>query len=113
MCRKVPVKMIRYLFTISAHSAHSRDALKAPRDINSRPAPKDGDRCPLRVSRERVMSAYRFYTIGRDDHIVGPANVIDCQDDQAAVESAQQSLNGLAIEIWDKARLVAHIDPPF
>ena len=57
------------------------------------------------------MPAYRFYIIGRDGDVAGPAPVVDCQDDQEAVEKAKQYLDGRAIEVWDGARLVAHLHP--
>jgi hypothetical protein len=38
----------------------SRDALKAPRDFNSRPAPKNGDRCPLRIGGAPCLRQFRI-----------------------------------------------------
>jgi hypothetical protein len=55
------------------------------------------------------VPAYRVYIIGRDGHVAGPAPVADCQDDREAVEKAEQYLDGRSIEVWDGARLVAHL----
>ena len=57
------------------------------------------------------MPARCFYIIGHDGDVAGPAPVVDCQDDQEAGEEAKQYLDGRAIEVWDGARLVAHLHP--
>ena len=43
--------------------------------------------------------------------ITGPATILECPDDQAAVDQAQQHLNGRAVEVWNGARMVVRLDP--
>jgi hypothetical protein len=57
------------------------------------------------------MPHYRLYTIGADGHIEGPPAEIDCPDDPAAVQEANKVLDGQAIEVWQKARLVIRLEP--
>jgi hypothetical protein len=57
------------------------------------------------------MPEYRIYTIGKDGHISGPADIIDADDDQAAREKAKQGLEGRTIEVWIDSRRIAKFDP--
>lgn len=57
------------------------------------------------------MRAYRFYKIGNDGHIDGPASDHALPDDHAAVNEAKQLVNGHDIEIWEGPRLVAYVTP--
>jgi hypothetical protein len=57
------------------------------------------------------MQEYRIFLIGSDRRIVGPAEIIECPNDEAAVAEAQQYLDGLAVEVWKGARMIAHFDP--
>jgi hypothetical protein len=52
------------------------------------------------------MSHYRVYKTTNDGHITGPALVIECQDDQAAIEQATRAANGCAAELWEGSRLI-------
>ena len=54
------------------------------------------------------MPAYRIYTI-RDGHISGPPEVIECADDEEAVEKARQQHNDRDIEVWRGAERVADL----
>ena len=53
------------------------------------------------------MPDYRVYVIGRDGHIVD-CKVISCDDDQAAVRSAERMLRRDTLELWrmEQARRV-------
>jgi hypothetical protein len=55
------------------------------------------------------MSEYRFYPIRKDGHVAGPPINRDAPDDQAAVAQARQLQDGLDIEIWQGARVVAYV----
>jgi hypothetical protein len=57
------------------------------------------------------MPAYRIYTLDDDGHIVGPPAVIDCPDDQAAIQEAKRTLDGKVIELWDGPRQIAKLAP--
>lgn len=37
--------------------------------------------------------------------------VIECPDDQAAIEAAEGMLDGKAIEVWEAARVVIPLEP--
>jgi hypothetical protein len=47
----------------------------------------------------------------RGRHIVQPADVIECRDDDEAIKKAKQQLDGLAIEVWHGSRLVTRLEP--
>ena len=55
------------------------------------------------------MPDYRAYMIGRDGTFVN-AIEIDCADDEAAVESAKQMVDGYDIELWQLDRRVARFN---
>ena len=55
------------------------------------------------------MSGYRVYIIGADGHVVR-AIQLNCRDDNAAIESAKQFINGHDIELWQRDRRVARFD---
>jgi hypothetical protein len=57
------------------------------------------------------MQEYRIYTLGKDGKIWSPPEVIKCKDDGAAIEHAKQLLDGTAVEVWQTARRVAHLEP--
>jgi hypothetical protein len=44
--------------------------------------------------------AYRFYKIDRNDRIDGPPQVLECEDDDAALAKACKLMDGQSIEIW-------------
>ena len=59
------------------------------------------------------MPEYRFYIIEKDGHIARPPTVIEFPDDNTAVETAnktKQLLEGLSVEIWQRSRIVAHLN---
>jgi hypothetical protein len=56
------------------------------------------------------MPEYRFYTLDPDGHIATPPTVVECQDDQTAVQRAKEALADLAIEVWESARLIARLE---
>jgi hypothetical protein len=43
------------------------------------------------------MPAYRIYTLRDDGHIDGPAAIIECPDDEAAVQEVRRALVERAI----------------
>jgi hypothetical protein len=55
------------------------------------------------------MTDYRVYIIGNDGHFVS-AIQLDCPDDNAAIESAKQFINGHDIELWQGDRKIAKLD---
>jgi hypothetical protein len=57
------------------------------------------------------MPQYRFYAVNPAGHIAKPPADRELPDDASAVEEAKKLLNGEAIEIWQGARVVAHLDP--
>jgi hypothetical protein len=52
------------------------------------------------------MHPYRIYLIDEAGHILAPAVVIECGDDQEASAEAVKHTNGNSAELWDGARLV-------
>ena len=53
------------------------------------------------------MSPYRIYFGGAEGQYLGPAAIIECADDQAAIGKAAQQAKGCAVELWDNTRLIA------
>jgi len=60
----------------------------------------------VRPPKDAPMPAYRIYKTSRDGHILGPALVIECEDDQSAITKAARAANGTAAELWEGARCV-------
>lgn len=46
------------------------------------------------------MTAYRLFELDRNDRLMGPAQVIECDDDDAALIEARRYVDGHAVEIW-------------
>ena len=59
---------------------------------------------------ESAGSIYRAYLIGQAGRVES-ATPIEAATDAEAVEKARQLLDGLAIELWDRSRLVVRLDP--
>jgi hypothetical protein len=53
---------------------------------------------------------YRLYKLA-GGCIAGPAEVVVCADDHEAIEIAKQQMDGLAIEVWHRPRLVTRLEP--
>jgi hypothetical protein len=62
-------------------------------------------------TRAAAMVSYRIYTLDPTEHIRDPPTVIECENDQDAIEKAKQLLNGGVIEIWEQQRLIARLTP--
>ena len=54
------------------------------------------------------MVSYRFYPLDKSDAICGPYSAAACEDDQAALQWADELVggNGFGVEVWQGARLV-------
>ena len=57
------------------------------------------------------MTEYRIYVVDKNNHILGPADVVDAVDDDAAMKKAAALLDGHAIEIWQLSRFVVRLEP--
>lgn len=57
------------------------------------------------------MPLYRVYTLSKDERIQSAARIIDCPDDEAAIQKARQFLDGHSLEIWHEARKISRLDP--
>jgi hypothetical protein len=66
---------------------------------------------PVAVMRKRIVREYRFYTKTKDGRIEGPPTDYALPYDASALKEAKQFINGHAVEIWQGARIVAHLDP--
>jgi hypothetical protein len=60
------------------------------------------------IQRTRTMPHYRVYYVGRDGHFSGAEN-IECADDQAAIQTARQLVNGQDAELWQQSRFVGRL----
>jgi len=55
------------------------------------------------------LPAYRFFKI-EDGHVVGPSEIVHCDDDAEAIRKAKRYADGYDVEVWDLARCVIRID---
>ena len=53
---------------------------------------------------------YRLYVLNKE-HVARPPVILDCADDDVAINEAGKYINGRVIEIWDCARLVNRLEP--
>jgi hypothetical protein len=58
------------------------------------------------------MPEYRLYTLLNGDKIAGPATRVECSSDEEAIIQAKKFINGLDIEVWQDARLIARLQSP-
>ena len=58
-----------------------------------------------------VMATYRIYLLDTEGHVVVPARIVECADDQEAVSQARQFVDGKLIEVWRETKLIAKIEP--
>ena len=57
----------------------------------------------------RAVADYRIYQFEKARHIVGPPVVITCDADEEAVAEARQYVDGVSVEVWEQARIVASL----
>ena len=55
------------------------------------------------------MPTYRIFTVGPDQHFLGVPEIVECLDDNEAINKAMQLANGLDLEIWDHNRMVPRL----
>jgi hypothetical protein len=55
------------------------------------------------------MPDYRVYTIDRG-RILGPADIITCDNDEQAIAMARKLKENFPVEVWQANRLVAKLD---
>jgi hypothetical protein len=58
-----------------------------------------------------LMPTYRIYTFDKGGHLREPPQLIECQNDEAAVREAKQLLDGKRMEVWEKTRCITRLDP--
>jgi hypothetical protein len=54
-----------------------------------------------------IMPKYSIFFRDPTHYITPPAKIIECADDQEAIQKAKQFIDGRDIELWEKARLIA------
>jgi hypothetical protein len=52
------------------------------------------------------MPEYRVFFLESDTYIKQPPQIIECADDQEAIEKAKQLIDGRDVELWEKSRRV-------
>jgi hypothetical protein len=57
------------------------------------------------------MPEYRLYVMTKDGHIDRVPATHDLPNDKVAIEKGRQLLDGRTVEVWQGARLVAHLGP--
>jgi hypothetical protein len=81
-----------------------------PITVHSRQSPVTESSVVLPPDREFVlMQLYRAYVIGQDGHFIRSID-LSCADDNAAIESAKQLIDGHDLELWQRDRRIARFD---
>jgi hypothetical protein len=52
------------------------------------------------------MPKYRIHTTSPEGHISAPPFIVECADDQEAIDKAAQAVNGKAVELWEGNRFI-------
>jgi hypothetical protein len=52
------------------------------------------------------MPTYRIYKLNPHGLISRPAQIVECDEDQEAIQHAQRAVNGQDVELWEGNRLV-------
>jgi hypothetical protein len=55
------------------------------------------------------MPDYHIFRVNKSGRIVAPPEFVTCQSDEEIILIAKSMVNGLDLEIWDRARVVAKI----
>jgi hypothetical protein len=53
------------------------------------------------------MTAYRVYFVDDTGHVAGPPKIVECADDNEALQKAKQLIDGKDLEVWEGPRLIA------
>lgn len=54
---------------------------------------------------------YKVYVLDGAGRISSPPVVIECVDDQDAIQKAKEYLDGATVEIWHDTKLIAKLEP--
>lgn len=57
------------------------------------------------------MPQYRAFRISNSNQIIGSWEVYDCFDDTEAIERVQWMIDGQPVELWERGRMVARLEP--
>jgi hypothetical protein len=57
------------------------------------------------------MPEYRIYTLAKDNRIVAPPDMVECDSDADAILEARILLDGMDVEVWQGARIVTRLRP--
>ena len=57
------------------------------------------------------MPGYRIYRVDEERHIHSFPVEIMCDTDEQAIQQARQYVDGLAVEVWQRDRLVKRLEP--
>ena len=60
-------------------------------------------------SKQSDLAAYRAYLVDQAGHFHGVRPLDGCTSDDEAIAMAKRYVDGCAVELWDRARLVAKI----
>lgn len=56
------------------------------------------------------MPTYRIFRVDAGGHIPGPSTIIECETEQQALQQARQLVDGLAVELWEGARMIRRFE---
>jgi len=55
------------------------------------------------------MAEYRVYSVDSQGHILGPADIVICENDEQAIDSARKLKKHFTVEVWQANRVIAKI----
>jgi hypothetical protein len=55
------------------------------------------------------MPTYRLYIVTPAGRIAKRAEIVECADDEEAIQAAERAMDGQDIEVWNDARLVLRL----
>jgi hypothetical protein len=55
------------------------------------------------------MPDYRILDIDRNSQALGRSKIMECADDEMALQEAAISIDGFDVEVWQGGRLVARL----
>jgi hypothetical protein len=79
------------------------------RYVSQKPQPSAAIELRLALGNDgggKGMPDYRVFTVDDKGHILGPSDIVTCDDDEQAIDKARKLKKRFAVEVWQGERLV-------
>ena len=57
------------------------------------------------------MAVYRIYVLSPEGHVIAPAQLVECPDDNQAIREARQYVDEEPVEVWEGTKRVVRLEP--